>query len=225
MALINCPDCKSEISDKAKSCIKCGCPIVKQKDHSVKIKTREDVRVYKKPDDDEGLKLSPAAMKVSDVCPEEYIERTAAHNYSITQTLTMDLEFIRDALNLNESQFIDYARDNFGKDIKRYYDNINYDEYTYKRAVDFAIAATYVTVPLFMAHLSVSESKITKIIVDLQKNGILGKKDFSGAYEALISRKQWEKRLEKEELIKNKEIADISDGKEFKEYANEAQIN
>lgn len=27
MALIKCPECKSEVSDKAKSCPKCGCPI------------------------------------------------------------------------------------------------------------------------------------------------------------------------------------------------------
>ena len=27
MALINCPDCGKEISDKAASCIHCGCPI------------------------------------------------------------------------------------------------------------------------------------------------------------------------------------------------------
>ena len=28
MALITCPDCKSQVSDKAKTCIKCGCPLV-----------------------------------------------------------------------------------------------------------------------------------------------------------------------------------------------------
>ena len=27
MALINCPECEKEISDKAQSCIHCGCPI------------------------------------------------------------------------------------------------------------------------------------------------------------------------------------------------------
>jgi len=27
MALINCPECKKEISDKAQSCPHCGCPI------------------------------------------------------------------------------------------------------------------------------------------------------------------------------------------------------
>jgi len=27
MALINCPECNSEVSDKAISCPKCGCPI------------------------------------------------------------------------------------------------------------------------------------------------------------------------------------------------------
>lgn len=27
MALIKCPECSSEISDKAKACPKCGCPI------------------------------------------------------------------------------------------------------------------------------------------------------------------------------------------------------
>ena len=28
MALINCPECGKEVSDKAKSCIHCGCPLV-----------------------------------------------------------------------------------------------------------------------------------------------------------------------------------------------------
>jgi hypothetical protein len=27
VALINCPDCKRQISDEAKSCVSCGCPI------------------------------------------------------------------------------------------------------------------------------------------------------------------------------------------------------
>ena len=27
MALMNCPECKIEVSDKAASCPKCGCPI------------------------------------------------------------------------------------------------------------------------------------------------------------------------------------------------------
>lgn len=27
MALIKCPDCEKEVSDKAKSCIHCGCPL------------------------------------------------------------------------------------------------------------------------------------------------------------------------------------------------------
>lgn len=30
MALINCPECKKEVSDKALSCPNCGCPIVTQ---------------------------------------------------------------------------------------------------------------------------------------------------------------------------------------------------
>lgn len=31
MALINCPECGKEISDQAKTCPGCGCPIIKQK--------------------------------------------------------------------------------------------------------------------------------------------------------------------------------------------------
>ena len=27
MALIKCPECKKEISDKSKTCIHCGCPV------------------------------------------------------------------------------------------------------------------------------------------------------------------------------------------------------
>lgn len=29
MTLINCPDCKTEVSDKAEKCLKCGRPIYK----------------------------------------------------------------------------------------------------------------------------------------------------------------------------------------------------
>jgi len=36
MALIKCPDCGKEISDKAASCIHCGCPIHSAKDSSIK---------------------------------------------------------------------------------------------------------------------------------------------------------------------------------------------
>lgn len=39
MALIKCPDCSKEISDKAKSCIHCGCPLEEiRPDGIVKIK-------------------------------------------------------------------------------------------------------------------------------------------------------------------------------------------
>ena len=31
MPLINCPDCGSEVSDRANACIKCGCPLVSGK--------------------------------------------------------------------------------------------------------------------------------------------------------------------------------------------------
>jgi len=32
MALIKCPECNTEISDRADSCVKCGCPIAKKVD-------------------------------------------------------------------------------------------------------------------------------------------------------------------------------------------------
>lgn len=38
MALIKCPDCQKEISDKTEKCIHCGCPI-KRLDSIVKFKT------------------------------------------------------------------------------------------------------------------------------------------------------------------------------------------
>lgn len=41
MALITCPDCGKEVSDRAKSCIHCGCPLEKP-DYTVKIKTPRD---------------------------------------------------------------------------------------------------------------------------------------------------------------------------------------
>lgn len=30
MALIKCPECKKEVSDKSQNCIHCGCPIEKE---------------------------------------------------------------------------------------------------------------------------------------------------------------------------------------------------
>lgn len=38
MALIKCPDCEKEVSDKAENCIHCGCPL-KLPDYIVKFKT------------------------------------------------------------------------------------------------------------------------------------------------------------------------------------------
>ena len=38
MALIKCPECKKEISDKATQCIHCGCPIEKEKEKNIVIK-------------------------------------------------------------------------------------------------------------------------------------------------------------------------------------------
>lgn len=32
MALINCPDCGTSVSDKAPTCVKCGCPIASASD-------------------------------------------------------------------------------------------------------------------------------------------------------------------------------------------------
>jgi hypothetical protein len=38
MALINCPECSSEVSDKAGDCPKCGFPLKKKKD---RVKTED----------------------------------------------------------------------------------------------------------------------------------------------------------------------------------------
>ncbi len=38
MALIKCPDCGQMVSDRAKACIHCGCPL-SEPDYTVKIKT------------------------------------------------------------------------------------------------------------------------------------------------------------------------------------------
>ncbi len=35
MALINCPECNQQISDKATSCPKCGCPISSQSNNNI----------------------------------------------------------------------------------------------------------------------------------------------------------------------------------------------
>jgi hypothetical protein len=33
--LIDCPECKSQVSDKASSCPKCGCPMTKVNNHTI----------------------------------------------------------------------------------------------------------------------------------------------------------------------------------------------
>lgn len=44
MALINCPECGKEISDKAKSCPNCGCPIAEvSKSGTVRIKMPNNI--------------------------------------------------------------------------------------------------------------------------------------------------------------------------------------
>ena len=44
MPLINCPDCGKEVSDKAKACIHCGCPLEElQKSGPVRIKIPNNI--------------------------------------------------------------------------------------------------------------------------------------------------------------------------------------
>ena len=42
MALIQCPECKSEVSDKASSCPKCGCPISIGKEIKIQNEIRKE---------------------------------------------------------------------------------------------------------------------------------------------------------------------------------------
>jgi hypothetical protein len=51
MALINCPECSKEISDKASTCIGCGCPVGNLKQSSI---LKEHNNISK-----EGLTMSP----------------------------------------------------------------------------------------------------------------------------------------------------------------------
>jgi hypothetical protein len=52
MALINCPDCGKEISDKTEKCLHCGCPIspviITRKDANVKTDVSSKVVVQSK---------------------------------------------------------------------------------------------------------------------------------------------------------------------------------
>ena len=47
MALIKCPECKREVSDKAEVCIHCGYPIVKQRDYNATIQEKSGPSSYK----------------------------------------------------------------------------------------------------------------------------------------------------------------------------------
>lgn len=46
MPLIKCPDCGREISDKAKSCIHCGCPIEKSDSHVTVYGIRQNALLF-----------------------------------------------------------------------------------------------------------------------------------------------------------------------------------
>lgn len=48
MALVNCPECGNEISDKAQSCPKCGYPIACIIKKEVKIKTLDEFTIFSK---------------------------------------------------------------------------------------------------------------------------------------------------------------------------------
>jgi hypothetical protein len=48
MALINCPECNSEISDKAPHCVKCGCPIATSDNSLLSAPQRATVDTTKK---------------------------------------------------------------------------------------------------------------------------------------------------------------------------------
>ena len=47
MALIKCPECKREVSDKAELCIHCGYPIVKKRDYNATIQEKSGPSSYK----------------------------------------------------------------------------------------------------------------------------------------------------------------------------------
>ena len=61
MALITCPECGKEVSDKAKTCIHCGSPLG-EPDHTLKIKIRQigttEPFSYVFTDDSTGKKLA-----------------------------------------------------------------------------------------------------------------------------------------------------------------------
>lgn len=46
MALINCPDCKKEVSNRADKCIFCGCPL-NEEEYIVKFKTPANIGILK----------------------------------------------------------------------------------------------------------------------------------------------------------------------------------
>ena len=45
MALISCPECNSEISDKAQSCPKCGAPVSTSEVQSIRIDPKSSITV------------------------------------------------------------------------------------------------------------------------------------------------------------------------------------
>lgn len=61
MALINCPECNNEVSDKAKACPKCGLPLTWDKRLEAKVKAKEKARAEEKVKRASGA--SPAPTK------------------------------------------------------------------------------------------------------------------------------------------------------------------
>lgn len=60
MALIKCTECGHEISDKAKSCIYCGCPIEEQNIKSIK---KDEIELTNKNNETENKEVLTSTEK------------------------------------------------------------------------------------------------------------------------------------------------------------------
>lgn len=63
MALINCPECSNEVSDKAKACPKCGLPLTWDKKLEAKLKAKEKAQAALKSERASSAAATPAKKK------------------------------------------------------------------------------------------------------------------------------------------------------------------
>lgn len=122
MALINCPECGKEVSDKASACIHCGCPL---KDKNINILGNQNDRKINYP-----IKINGKTVMSDDI--KKFLrksQKTDAIQYIISETNCNEneaLEIIEDIMHMQRLQSENIKSTNISnvRKVKNYNNNI-----------------------------------------------------------------------------------------------------